>query len=39
MLAQQISVKTNPYAKMCGSIVREAIQKEILEDRERKTGV
>ncbi|KAF2227056.1 hypothetical protein BDZ85DRAFT_247382 [Elsinoe ampelina] len=28
-IAQQLSVKTNPYAKMCGAIVKEAIQKEI----------
>ncbi|KAF4554728.1 Hypothetical protein D9617_3g017960 [Elsinoe fawcettii] len=28
-VAQQLSVKTNPYAKMCGAIVKEAIQKEI----------
>lgn len=27
--AQQLAVKTNPYAKLCGSIVREAMQKEI----------
>ncbi|OCT51148.1 hypothetical protein CLCR_09069 [Cladophialophora carrionii] len=27
--ARQLAVKTNPYAKLCGSIVREAITKEI----------
>lgn len=27
-VAQQMSVRTNPYAKMCGAIVREALQKE-----------
>lgn len=31
--AQQLSVKTNPYAKMCGAIVKEAISKEIEEAR------
>lgn len=30
-VARELSVKTNPYAKMCGAIVREAIQKEIEE--------
>ncbi|KAF2157696.1 hypothetical protein K461DRAFT_264564 [Myriangium duriaei CBS 260.36] len=30
-IAQQLAVKTNPYAKMCGAIVKEAIQKEIEE--------
>ncbi|ORX35528.1 hypothetical protein BD324DRAFT_682309 [Kockovaella imperatae] len=30
-MAQQLAVKTNPYAKLCGSIVREAQRKEILE--------
>ncbi|GAM82491.1 hypothetical protein ANO11243_004710 [Dothideomycetidae sp. 11243] len=30
-IAQQLSVKTNPYAKMCGAIVKEAMQKEIEE--------
>lgn len=29
--AQSLAVKTNPYAKLCGSIVREALQKEISE--------
>lgn len=28
-VAQQLAVKTNPYAKLCGSIVKEALQKEI----------
>jgi len=28
-IARQLGVKTNPYAKLCGSIVREAMQKEI----------
>ncbi|KAL6248776.1 hypothetical protein RBB50_003838 [Rhinocladiella similis] len=27
--ARQLAVKTNPYAKLCGSIVREALMKEI----------
>jgi len=27
--ARQLAVKTNPYAKLCGSIVKEALQKEI----------
>ncbi|GAB7356940.1 hypothetical protein MBLNU459_g7785t1 [Dothideomycetes sp. NU459] len=31
--AQQLSVKTNPYAKMCGAIVKEAITKEMEEAR------
>lgn len=31
--AQQLSVKTNPYAKMCGAIVKEALSKEIEEAR------
>ena len=29
--ARQLAVKTNPYAKLCGSIVKEALQKEIAE--------
>lgn len=28
-VARQMSVRTNPYAKMCGAIVREALQKEM----------
>ncbi|PNS18884.1 hypothetical protein CAC42_5423 [Sphaceloma murrayae] len=28
-IAQQLSVKTNPYAKMCGAIVKEAIQRDV----------
>lgn len=28
-IAQQLSVRTNPYAKMCGAIVREALQQEL----------
>ncbi|KAJ5959477.1 Tetratricopeptide-like helical [Penicillium vulpinum] len=28
-VAQQLSVQTNPYAKMCGAIVKEAMRKEI----------
>lgn len=28
-IAQELSVKTNPYAKMCGEIVREAMRKEV----------
>jgi hypothetical protein len=27
--AQQLAVKTNPYAKLCGSIVKEALQREM----------
>ena len=27
--AQQLAVMTNPYSKLCGNIVREALQKEI----------
>lgn len=27
--ARQLAIKTNPYAKLCGSIVREALTKEI----------
>ncbi|CAG8942866.1 unnamed protein product [Penicillium salamii] len=28
-VAQQLAVQTNPYAKMCGSIVKEALRKEL----------
>lgn len=28
-IAQQMAVQTNPYAKMCGSIVKEAMRKEV----------
>lgn len=28
-IAQQLSVQTNPYAKMCGAIVKEAMRKEL----------
>ena len=28
-MARQLAVKTNPYAKLCGSIVKEALTKEI----------
>ncbi|CAP80532.1 hypothetical protein E8E15_010881 [Penicillium rubens] len=28
-VAQQLSVQTNPYAKMCGAIVKEAMKKEL----------
>jgi hypothetical protein len=28
-VAQQLSVQTNPYAKMCGAIVKEALKKEM----------
>lgn len=28
-LARQVAVKTNPYAKLCGNIVKEAMEKEI----------
>ena len=27
--AQQLAIKTNPYAKMCGQIVKEALRQEI----------
>ena len=27
--AKQMAVKTNPYAKMCGAIVKEAMKKEM----------
>lgn len=30
-VAKQLSVQTNPYAKMCGAIVKEALKKEIEE--------
>lgn len=30
-VAQQMSVHTNPYAKLCGAIVTEALRKEVLE--------
>ena len=30
-MAQEMTVKTNPYAKMCGAIVKEAMRKEIEE--------
>jgi hypothetical protein len=30
-LSKQLAVKLNPYAKLCGSIVKEAMQKEIAE--------
>lgn len=29
--AQELAVKTNPYAKLCGQIVKEALQREIQE--------
>ena len=28
-MAKQVAVKTNPYAKLCGNIVKEAMEKEI----------
>ncbi|KAJ5328002.1 Tetratricopeptide-like helical [Penicillium brevicompactum] len=28
-VAQQLAVQTNPYAKMCGAIVKEALKKEL----------
>lgn len=28
-VAQQLAVQTNPYAKMCGAIVKEALRKEV----------
>jgi len=33
--AQQMSVKTNPYAKMCGAIVKQAMRQEIEEGMEK----
>ncbi|CRG84015.1 hypothetical protein PISL3812_01359 [Talaromyces islandicus] len=30
-VAREVSVQTNPYAKMCGTIVKEALRKEIEE--------
>jgi hypothetical protein len=30
-IARQLAVKTNPYAKLCGAIVKEALTKEISE--------
>jgi hypothetical protein len=27
--ARQLAVKTNPYAKLCGAVVKEALTKEI----------
>lgn len=30
-VARQVAVKTNPYAKLCGNIVKEAMEKEISE--------
>lgn len=30
-MAQQMSIRTNPYAKMCGDIVKEAMRKEMEE--------
>ncbi|KAL2374104.1 hypothetical protein BDBG_03442 [Blastomyces gilchristii SLH14081] len=29
-IARQMAVKTNPYAKMCGAIVKEAMRKEMM---------
>jgi hypothetical protein len=29
--ARQLAVRTNPYAKLCGSIVKEAMQKEVMD--------
>ena len=28
-IARQLAVQTNPYAKLCGEIVREALRKEM----------
>ncbi|KPI45731.1 uncharacterized protein AB675_750 [Cyphellophora attinorum] len=30
-MARQLAVRTNPYAKLCGSIVKEAMQKEVMD--------
>lgn len=30
-VARQLAVKTNPYAKLCGQIIKEALQREITE--------
>ncbi|KAJ5090021.1 hypothetical protein N7532_008705 [Penicillium argentinense] len=32
-IAQQLAVQTNPYAKMCGAIVKEAMRKEVEGDK------
>lgn len=29
-IAQQLAVQTNPYAKMCGAIVKEAMRKDVI---------
>lgn len=29
-IARQLAIKTNPYAKMCGAIVKEAMRKEMI---------
>ncbi|KAJ5467203.1 hypothetical protein N7475_004955 [Penicillium sp. IBT 31633x] len=34
-VAQQLSVQTNPYAKMCGAIVKEAMRKELEGERDK----
>lgn len=30
-VAREMSVRTNPYAKLCGNIVREAMRREVEE--------
>lgn len=37
-MARDMSVKTNPYAKMCGAIVKEAMKKEMEESSEALSG-
>jgi hypothetical protein len=34
-VAQQLAVQTNPYAKMCGAIVKEAMRKELEGDEQK----
>lgn len=37
--ARQLAVRTNPYAKLCGSIVKEAMQKELADYHAQVNGV
>lgn len=37
--ARQLAVRTNPYAKLCGSIVKEAMQKEVSDYHMRSQGI
>jgi hypothetical protein len=38
-VAKQLAVHTNPYAKMCGAIVRDAMKAEIEEWLQGRKGV